>query len=251
MRIIVSLLLLVLSSNLYSQKLRGKYEFDSDFTIAGGLKIQRILFDDFGTASLQPDAEDERNFVGGGFAYFQPGAEVLLTYYTGKEKKWRVPFSLAYTPFKASQIRYINSASYFRFIHELDLYQFSIGAQYSLVTLPLASAKIYLGPTLQYNLVDGQTYSVETVFILDPDASSEDITRPKPNANRLGLNFEIGADGVLEEDFMINLKCGFGIYNMLFYDDGRAELFAPGFGGQTGESSVFNFNFSFLVQYKL
>lgn len=227
----------------YSIEFRDSY-------FATGIITTKILGDNPNTKSVSSRREDAESITGAGYRTVQSGIEFRFTQVVDEDDRFRIPVALEYTFFRSKDRFNGGINTDISIENNQDAFSFGIGFQYNTFKIRLASARIYSGIDLR------GYYILNRAFIrrVDYEHGDRDIyleTDEKGSALRFAPAIKFGIDGKLFKDLYINTSAGFSFLNLLGKDDERGELFTPTSDFESGESNVFSFQFSLLLQYRI
>jgi hypothetical protein len=245
LRIIFIIILISFFSNIsYAQ-------FKNKIFIAAGLSTVEIMGDNWGKLPILQRDTSKADIIGGGFTGPQTGFGLLLTMIPDEKENFRIPIGFDYYLYNAAQrVPYTRNITY-QFHHDINVYNLNLGLNYVLLRLSLAEAKILTGIEARTSFISGQDFNtaIEDRTVTTPDKI---IRQPaKANTVRLGGALRLGIEGHIYEQWYLNINYGIGVMNLLGNDNSRGELLTPKIDPEKTENKVWNFLFSFLLQYRL
>ncbi len=241
----ISILIVVIQINItYTQ-------FENRFFIAAGLSSNEIIGNDWGKLPILERDPNKPGIIGGGFTSSNPGFEFLFTFLLDTSGIFRIPLGLEYHFYEALQrVPYIRNYTYF-LKHRIDLWSISLGFNVAFLNLELAQTKLYAGVDFSANMFTNSVYTSNLVHSTDPSISGETVRAIKSNTVRFGSGIRLGFEGLVAEPWYINASWSLSLLNLFGKDSERGELFTPNLEKEGKENNSYNFNFNFLIQYRL
>ncbi len=228
-------------------------QFDRDYKIALGLSTVKLMGENPGGFRIFrfPDSNKP---LGGSFDQSQPGIELRLTMPIDEGQTFRFPVGIDYQFYSAKEVA-AAGPYYVKLHHRLDVLSAYFGIHWVFVKFPLANALGYIGLEARTSYINGVSLEWERVFtVYDiPTIKGDYPTKysGKVNALRFGGSLRIGIEGDLVDRFQINPSVAFSIMNLLNRNNDRGELITFSKRDESGESFVYNYHISILIQYKL
>jgi len=229
------------------------------FRVAAGLSTDWITNDNPGVYRIAGtgDESDTNAGFGGGFDGMQMGWGIKAFADLDKQKILRIPFGLDY--FDYTGVQSIQSQNFkVRVQHDVDIYSYYGGFEWSFVEFPLAYARAYLGAEARVTTVSANTIEFrEQYFNTTPPVDTVRTTSGKPSATRLGGMMRLGIEGELYYPVFLNTSVSWGVMNLIgrdttpTWEGGRGELLTPFPVNEAGESLIWHLNFTFMVQVRL
>lgn len=226
-------------------------QFENRFFIAAGLSTNEIIGNDWGKFPILERDTNKPGIIGGGFTSSNPGFQFLMTFWFDTSGVFRIPLGVEYHYYEGLQrVPYTRHYTYF-LKHRLDLWSIHLGLDVAFLNLQLAQTKVYTGIEFIANIFTNNLYTANLVHSTDPNISGETLRASKSNALRFGTGIKLGFEGLIVEPWYINASWSLSLLNLLGKDDARGELFTPNIDKEGKENNSYNFNFNFLVQYRL
>lgn len=224
------------------------------YNLAAGLLTTNILGNNRAKLSIIPPPGKPDAYIGGSFAYSQPGIQLRSTFPLENYENIRISGYLNYSFFSGRE-RAVTSTTIskvvYLFRNSLDITSFGIGGEYIWANLKFANAKLYSGVDIQATLV----HNINTEFLEDYlDVEGQDNLYkydPKPSAFRLGGNLKLGVEGRLREIVHVNAGVSIGALNLIGRDDTRGELLTPLKLQEDKENLLYLAQVFFLIQVNL
>lgn len=221
-----------------------------NFAIGAGLSTVKIMGDNPGAALM--NSTDTSNYhLGGSFDGPQAGLDIRFTFDLDKAGKYRIPLGFIYSPYSAKERVPIAKGLTVFLTHEIIVTNFYTGFQYVFVKFPKARAKGYVGIDIHGSYIYNAQYGWRQVYLYNPENNASMKFDTKPDVWRYGSSLKLGFEGDLYKNVQINVNAGPGIMNLVGKDDSRFELLTPKTDYESQESTVWNFYFSLLLQYRL
>ena len=261
-RLPLSLLMIVVSF-FFLFKLDTKAQFQDRFSVAFGISTIEILGNNPGRLPVFERDSTKSDVVGGGFGGPQPGFALQFMTYLDKKERFRIPIGFDQYFYSSAQRLPYNNEVEFSLKHKVTVSTFSLGLDWAFIEFPLAEAKLFVGLHAMGTFVYGDEY---TVFIDYNNVPRNDTTIVHPSKEatfRLGGFGKFGIEGRIYERWYLNISGSLSMMNLLLRDEElkypngnpkpmeRGELFTPKVSKEYEESFVSNFQFRFLVQYRL
>lgn len=208
-----------------------------------GLSTTKILGDNPNTYTFNGDV------FGGSMNEWQPGIDIRLLIPMDENETFRIPIGIDYNFFRAYE-RYPYYGRAIIYTHSMNVLNFYSGINLTLLRLPYANAKFYVGLEPRFSLVHNISFVRETKFEAPERDDTYEEFPTKDNAFRIGGLFKLGLDGRIKNDLYINASFGVSAMNLLLRDDKRGELFTPETAGQPTENMIGTMNLTIMLQYK-
>jgi len=273
MKIIVIILVLVLSlGTLQAQnsklsnkkKIISTKQYEWNYSLAFGASFTQLLTNSIGKRSMyvQDDFNPDPDFTGspkpgGSFDGTQSGLEVRMTLYYGENDKYKVPFGLTYTFFRAKELLPITTSLDALFANSYDMVSPYVGFDYQIKHFWKGNVNLYAGALIKANILFNHEYSRVLRNLNDPEYQGGNDKGSKPIAFRLAPELRLGFEGELANDWYLNFNVGISILNLIGRDGERGEFLTNqkisslGAYVETIENFEFALQFSLLFQYRI
>jgi hypothetical protein len=226
----------------------------SGVKVSAGLSTAEIIGNNIAQYPLIWDTPDGKIY-GGSFDQSQNGLRLEGNFSLDTGEIFEIPIGFEYIFFKGRERQPISDSSDIKFKHDVDVAIFSLGFFYSFYEIyPFKlKAKFYTGVDTRTSFISQGRYEASINYTIDnPEVIAYDT---KEAAIRFGGAIILGLNGEINEKVGVDFRAGLGMMNLLGKNDERGELFTPrkktGDYEEKGESSVFNFHFAMMIQFKL
>jgi hypothetical protein len=225
-------------------------QHETKLNIGAGIITTNILGDNRAKLPMVATNDDEEAYTGGSFKYSQPGILVKFTMPLENNEDLRFSGNLGYIMFGGRERIVINKNIVHLLRHNVDMLNIGLGAEYVWANLDFANAKIYSGLDLQGYYVHGIKAELYEDYLNNENFDDILYTIPaKSSGMRFGGNVKLGVEGILRDNFHVNLGASVGIMNLLGRDDERGELFTPLTLLEDKENIVSVLQVFILIQY--
>lgn len=224
--------------------------YDYNYTIGIGLKNFKLMGDNINTQTIAPRPPTNRVDLGANFGSVMPGIEVLINYQLDNDGDFRMPIRLGYTFMSTREKLPVTPFVTARFLNDAQIFNSSLGLNYTLYRMPLAKALIYLGAELSLLHIHNTVFTRKVEY--DNIPSQNTTTKyPKDDALRIGSGLRLGIEGEVVENYMVNVSWGLESPNLFLRDNARGQLFTPNIRiSEEKEDMLINFVFSLVVSYR-
>jgi len=229
------------------------------FRVAAGLSTDWITNDNPAVYRIAGtgDELDENAGYGGGLDGMQIGWGLKAFADLDKQKILRIPFGV--DAFMYSGAQTVQSSRYkLNVRHEVNLYSYHAGFEWSFVEFPLAYARAYLGAEARMTTVAPNTITLRSQYpFATPPVDTTISFTGKDAATRLGGMIRLGIEGELYYPVFLNTSVAWGVMNLIgrdttpTWEGGRGELLTPSPVNEAGESLIYHLNFTFMVQVRI
>lgn len=219
--------------------------------IAAGITTNRV----FGISAQSMFSFDENvTSVGGSFNGAQPGIEFRYTYDLDENGDFRFPIGLNYEFFSSREKIPVPPVIEVKLQHNLEIISPYVGLEYRFFKLPRARAYVYGGIDFRAAMVNNVLYTNIIENLRDPEETVSNSVG-KENATRYGVNYRIGVEGEISNNYEINASAGLNVMNIFGKDGNRGELLTPiprniPVSTENQESIVYGLYVSILLQYR-
>ena len=228
------------------------------FRVAAGLSTDWITNDNPAVYRIAGtgDETDTTAGFGGGFDGMQMGWGLKAFADLDKQKILRIPFGIDLFQYRGAQSI---QARNFKILvnHEVNLYSYHGGFEWSFVEFPLAYARAYLGAEARVTTVSPNTITYEESYVSAPERDTIRTLTGKEAATRIGGMLRLGIEGELYYPVFLNTSVSWGVMNLIgrdttpTWDGGRGELLTPFPLNEASESLIYHLNFTFMVQVRI
>lgn len=193
--------------------------------------------------------------VGGSFNGSQPGIEARFTYNLDEDGSFRLPVGLNYEFYSSRELLPLtNTVLDVKLQHNLEIISPYVGLEYRFFKLPKANAYIYGGIDMRAVYITNIMYR----SIIEDRITGRrelDNSAAKDDALRYGINYRIGLEGEIYENYEINASVGLNVVNLIGKDGNRGELLTPiprslPISTENKETLVYSLYLSILAQYR-
>ena len=216
-----------------------------------GLTTNRV----FGISAQSMFSADENvTSVGGSFNGAQPGIEFRYTYDLDDEGNFRLPIGLNYEFYSSREKIPVPPVIEVKLQHNLEILSPYFGLEYRFFKLPRARAYVYGAVDFRATMVNNIVYTNIIENLRDPNETVSNSVG-KENATRYGLNYRVGVEGEISDNYEINASAGLNVLNLIGKDGNRGELLTPiprniPVSTENEESVVYGLYVSILLQYR-
>ncbi len=225
-------------------------------SLSAGFANSEIIGDNIATKPFYIQNSSGEDIYGGSFDGGQPGFRVQLTLELDDAGILEIPLGFEYIFYMGREREPISDVSDIKLRHDLYLPSFSIGMNYSFLRFFALSrtAKVYAG------IEGAATYVTEGTFervinYVNLGDKEKFVDKTKPSTWRFGGTVRLGLNGELNHPWYIDVNGALGAINFLGKDGSRGELMTPNRKNvsyvETEETTVYNFRFWLMIQYKL
>ena len=226
------------------------------FRVATGLSTDWITNDNPAVYRIADTGDETETRFGGGFDGMQMGWGIKAFADLDKQKILRIPFGIDLFQYKGAQSI---QARTFKILvnHEVNLYSYHGGFEWSFVEFPLAYARAYLGAEARVTTVSPNTITYQESYTLAPERDTVRTLSGKDAATRLGGMLRLGIEGELYYPVFLNTSVSWGVMNLIgrdttpTWEGGRGELLTPFPLNEATESLIYHLNFTFMVQVRI
>ena len=226
------------------------------FRVATGLSTDWITNDNPAVYRIADTGDEAEARYGGGFDGMQMGWGLKAFADLDKQKILRIPFGIDLFQYRGAQSI---QAPAFKILvnHEVNLYSYHGGFEWSFVEFPLAYARAYLGAEARVTTVSPNTITYEESYTTAPERDTTRMLSGKDAATRLGGMVRLGIEGELYYPVFLNTSVSWGVMNLIgrdttpTWEGGRGELLTPFPINEAGESLIYHLNFTFMVQVRI
>ncbi|ROL61633.1 hypothetical protein D9V86_04755 [Bacteroidetes/Chlorobi group bacterium ChocPot_Mid] len=227
----------------------------SGFRVAAGLSTMEIIGNNIAEYPfiwVTPKGK----LYGGSFDQSQNGFRLEAVFPLDTGSVFEMPVGFDYHFFQGREKEWIEYNSDVKLMHDVDVAALTFGLHYNFYEIhPFEyKAKFYLGMDMRPSLIFNARFKTISNYNFIGDTITN-VYDTKSSAFRLGGTLQFGLVGELNKDISIDFRAGLGMMNLLGKSDERGELLTPSKTREdyreAGESSVFDFNFMMLLQFKL
>lgn len=193
---------------------------------------------------------------GGSFDQSQNGFRVEAVFPLDTGSVFEMPVGFDYHFFQGREKEWIEYNSDVRLMHDVDIAAVTLGLHYNFYEVhPFEyKAVFYLGVDVRPSFFFNARFKTISYYNFIGDTITN-VYDTKESAFRLGGALQFGLVGDISKDLSVDFRAGLGMMNLLGKSDERGELLTPSKTREDyrefGESSVFDFNFMVLLQFKL
>ena len=244
--IIIIVLSITLSINSYAQ-LTG-------FKVSAGLSTIEIIGNNIAQYPLIWN-KPEGKLYGGSFDQSQNGFRLEAIFPLDTSEIFEIPVGFEYIFFRGRERLPMSEVSDIKFKHDIDVAVVTLGFFYTYYDIKpfKLRAKFYTGVDTRTSFI-GQGRK-ETTLNYSIDKPEKISINTKESAIRFGGALMFGLNGELSDNVSIDFRAGLGLMNLLGKNDERGELFTPqketSDYKESGETTVYDFHFAMLFQYRL
>ncbi|MFM8280390.1 MAG: hypothetical protein ACKN9Y_02200 [Bacteroidota bacterium] len=242
MKYIVSFIVLCLAIS----PMHGNNIFEGSTSVSFG--ITTFLLNGTNPANQKIFPKESEGAIGGGFPNWQSGFSIKGVVGIDKNNTYRIPFVLDY--FIMNGVQRLPDKYYtIQANHTIHIPTLFSGFEYAFATLPLANAKAYAGIDLRLSMLAPTELEVSLDYV-KPDFPDTTRYFGKSGASRFGTSVKLGIEGLVEDNWSVNISTGYTVFNLLGRDNTRGELFTPSAVTETVESIIGAITTTVLVQYR-
>ncbi|MFH1051322.1 MAG: hypothetical protein V1779_10400 [bacterium] len=244
--LVILIIAILLSINLPAQL--------SGFKVSAGLSTIEILGNNIARYPLIWDTPKGKIY-GGSFDQSQNGFRLESIFALDTNEIFEIPVGVEYNFYSGREKLPLSDSSDIKFKHDVGVATFTLGMFYNFYEIrPFQlRARFYSGIDTRTSFVFQGRYESSINYSIDkPDVIAYNT---KEFAVRFGAALMLGMTGDINEDVSVDFRGGLGILNLLGQDDERGELLTPrkktGDYEEAGESIIYNFHFSMLIQFRI
>jgi hypothetical protein len=255
---ILFLISLMITGMFSANKAEAQLFEDVSFDL--GYTSLQILGSNINREELMPYNSPKVFQIGGGYNASQSGIQMRVNFKLDDRNRFEIPVGFDYHFFTSKEL--LQALTYkTRAENSVHIPSFSVGLNYTILYMPPANAKFYVGAEARASYITNQEAHYSTVGIRvagQPVSMIDDVHHyyTKEDALRFGGLIHLGMSGELEAPIYINARFSVGALNFLGRDGERGELLTPikrqienGIT-EVSEAIIPVFQFTLSVQYK-